>query len=648
MPDYLIKEETLVNIADAIRTKTGSSEEIDPANMASVISQIETVEGSGGFAEFNIAYGDTAPEDTSKLWVKCNEPDAVEVISRMIVASGEVEGAIGTLPKAASNIATATVGTKIYLFGGEYGVSSFLNTINVFDTETNTIETLTTTLPTVVGHAAAVAVGTKIYIFGGCTGDITVSSSYRSTINVFDTETNTIETLSATLPNGTDNLAAAAVGTDIYLFGGNGNLSAINVFDTETDTISTLKSSSTISGDLDYAVAIGSKIYVFGDFIGSTIDVFDLETTEVSTISTDIKKPASSAFATVGTKIYLFGGVCNGLNNTIQVFDAETNTLELLDVTLPDQIAEASGAIVNGTKMYILGGRNGGRVADVTSTIHAYIIKLPLAENKLLIESTIGKNTFNLISTNIASVEVGVNNVYLGNAEGYAEKVPALLRHVESGVEGEYPNSNCVETSAGTELFASINCAIGDLIVSAIATRDTLTISDGWTLLSTSEINSTDTAGNGQRLSFAYKFAESESESITVTQASEQRLYINMVVLAGATNVIDNGYTYENNEVSSITIAKPSRLTLWACSAPLWNTSSPYGQWEIDNGSYRIDLGNATQSRLAIFLDQSNSEEVTFTPDSTGTTIIIGSLTVEGTDYLYTEIPYTRNVWVEI
>jgi hypothetical protein len=70
--------------------------------------------------------------------------------------------------------------------------------------------------------------------------------------------------------------------------------------------------------------------------------------------------------------------------------------------------------------------------------------------------------------------------------------------------------------SSVTSLTSNISCKTGDLIVAAIATRDTLTLSDGWTLISTSEVNSTDTT-NGQRLSWAWKIAKSTSESITVT-----------------------------------------------------------------------------------------------------------------------------------
>ena len=40
---------------------------------------------------FNIAYGDTAPADTSKLWVKTAEPNNVEVTSDIVVVGEEID-----------------------------------------------------------------------------------------------------------------------------------------------------------------------------------------------------------------------------------------------------------------------------------------------------------------------------------------------------------------------------------------------------------------------------------------------------------------------------------------------------------------------------------------------------------------------------
>ena len=184
---------------------------------------------SGGGGELNIHYGNTAPEDTSKLWIKSEKPSN---ISFPVVWKPEqiVEGITDTgttLPTAAYNMNPAAVDTKIYLFGGNDN-NNGINTIQVFDTTNNTIQTLSTTLPTAASSIGTAAVGTKIYLFGGYG-----NNGYLNTIQVFDTTNNTIKTLSRTLPTAASNIGTAAVGTKIYLFGGNsanGVINTINQF----------------------------------------------------------------------------------------------------------------------------------------------------------------------------------------------------------------------------------------------------------------------------------------------------------------------------------------------------------------------------------------------------------------------------------
>lgn len=224
-----------------------------------------------------------------------------------------------------------------------------------------------------------------------------------------------------------------------------------------------------------------------------------------------------------------------------------------------------------------------------------------------------------------SSLPPGVGIYYIGTASStFALDFESLCNGYSRKPLYTY---NCEEASGGTSLTSSVDCGVGDLVIAAIITRDTLTLSDGWTLISTSDVNNT--SGNGQRLSFAYKYATSKRESITVTQASSQRLYINLVALQGATGYVDNGYSYEDTAATSITVAKPDGLVLWACSAPLWFTSEPYPIWTVSNDSVVLVLGTSTQSRLAVVLDESTDESVTFTAPS-DTTMIIGSLTITG------------------
>ena len=87
------------------------------------------------------------------------------------------------------------VETKICLFGG-YG-GAYLDTINIFDTENNTITTSNIKLPTACYSMGVGSVGTKIYLFGGYGG----SAGYLSTTHcytpegIFADEENTTKTI---------------------------------------------------------------------------------------------------------------------------------------------------------------------------------------------------------------------------------------------------------------------------------------------------------------------------------------------------------------------------------------------------------------------------------------------------------------------
>lgn len=192
-----------------------------------------------------------------------------------------------------------------------------------------------------------------------------------------------------------------------------------------------------------------------------------------------------------------------------------------------------------------------------------------------------------------------------------------------------YYKDSAAEVTSGTTLTSQVACNVGDLVIAAIVVRSALTLSDGWTLIGTSTPIASDEYN--QTLSWAYKYAESESESITVTQATTNRIYINMCALQGATGFTDNGFVYDTaTDTTSFTITRPSGLVLWAASKPTWSTSTPYGQWKISNNSPLTALDQATtQPRLALFYDQSNDTEVTFTTPSTGLRTF-GSLTIQG------------------
>lgn len=293
--------------------------------------------------------------------------NAVEYVVKGIT----VETLSTTTPGSGIYADALTIGTKIWLFDS--------SAAHVFDPDTYTLTTNSATLSPVYTKRALTAIGTKVYLFGGHGTVMTGYSASFNTISVFDTETSTMQTLSATLPNKAESIASAAVGKKIYLFGGyharrtndytdsSYEIRTISVFDTETNTRTTLSESLPTAAMDIAATAVGTKIYLFGGLAPDltyldTINVFDTETNTIKTLDVTLPTPARYiGSVAIGTKIYLFGGLKDYLDhclNTINVFDTETNTIKTLDETLP---VAAYGFVSTtvGTNAYLFGGSTG-------------------------------------------------------------------------------------------------------------------------------------------------------------------------------------------------------------------------------------------------------------------------------------------------
>lgn len=378
--------------------------------------------GGGGGAGLNIAYGDTAPEDTTKLWVKAAEPSVVKVTTGMSSEAGSLER-LGDLSVSARSIPSAAVGKKIYLFGGssKNGSSTVrLSKIDVYDSEKNTIATLGAALPSaVVGHACA-AVGTKVYIFGGYDG------SMLNRIDIFDAETETIQTCSTTMPSALSDVSATAVGTKIYILGG--SQTAIYEFDTETETIRTHSVVMPVSGYGFALAAVGTKVYIFGGYASkflNTIYEFDTVGNKIAKLGTTLPISASAiAAATFGTKVYLFGGGLNynGTSDTIIVFDAGTGTLETLETTLPTACCKVSAAVI-GAKVYLFGGE---AKSNYLTDIYCFVVTVPLDYGTMILQYTTGSGLFPIVNSGSLTIELCPASVHIGDASGAAQLVEAF------------------------------------------------------------------------------------------------------------------------------------------------------------------------------------------------------------------------------
>lgn len=169
----------------------------------------------------------------------------------------------------------AAVGTDVYRFGGGSGtaISNYVKTISKFDSISETRTTLSVTLPEVRAATSAAAVGTNIFIFGGRQDTDERDTSTVNDILKFDTVTQTLTTLEATLFEKTSETSAVAIGTNVYIFGGHGAgdtggyyQNYIQKFDSVSETCTKLNETLPTVRYGTSAAAVGTNAYVFGGF----------------------------------------------------------------------------------------------------------------------------------------------------------------------------------------------------------------------------------------------------------------------------------------------------------------------------------------------------------------------------------------------
>lgn len=214
-------------------------------------------------------------------------------------------------------------------------------------------------------------------------------------------------------------------------------------------------------------------------------------------------------------------------------------------------------------------------------------------------------------------------------------------------------NANWGETTSGTTLTLNVPCDVGDTIVAFVTTRSSATFSAGWTVVAETPIFST----SSQRLFCLQKVATGTNESITVSQGSSGRIYIELLttkaMLGSAAFVNQTGGLTNDYDEANASKQNITDVVLWGVSINLYKTSSPYGKISISPSENTVlySSGIDNQDRQAVFWDNnSNALERKFnfpagsTPTGYGLlgitlipTYIAYSLATDGTDtYAFT------------
>jgi hypothetical protein len=397
----------------------------------------------GGGAELNIHYSlDTPPEDTSKLWVKTAEPNGVLVSNDVVFYEGGHGESVSQKKFSVLNRFLGGVGAvdkNVYSFGGR--TANALNGSNAivrYNTESQTASTLGFVLPKSPLFPACASVGRKIFLFGGQSlSQISNNSNegYDSIIEV-DGDSGKAVLLESRLTVALSQACACAVGSKIYIFGGynyrdNIDSDWIWVFDTETKDYPSKKNTVLPVASRGMACAsVGDKIYLFGGNKTLT-DIYCYDTTNdsIELLPEKLYRGVMGiGCCTVEDVICLAGGnigddetVMSG-SNALYVFETVSGKLKKSSLFSGYANMWAMSATVDGSA-YTTQTNNNGYVTKYTPKIGKQL----LDSGHLQIFPTTDRNTFPFINTETVKVEIGAREVHVGSLDNESLPVEAAL-----------------------------------------------------------------------------------------------------------------------------------------------------------------------------------------------------------------------------
>ena len=181
-------------------------------------------------------------------------------------------------------------------------------------------------------YSSCAAIGTDIYIFGGY---IEANQQSISSIQKYDTITDNVSTMTTYI--STKHPYCAVVGDYIYVFGVSAttnDIAGIVKYDPQTDTKTTM--SVTTSSNVCGCAAIGTDIYFFEN---NTIKKYDTTTDTISSLSgTYTSNKTYFPSVVIGTDIYFFAS-----NNAIQKYDTITDNVSTMSVAATPDCCAAIG-----------------------------------------------------------------------------------------------------------------------------------------------------------------------------------------------------------------------------------------------------------------------------------------------------------------
>jgi N-acetylneuraminic acid mutarotase len=270
------------------------------------------------------------------------------------LGAGERWVTLAPLMAPRQEVGVAELTGQIYVVGGFNSAGMTVNTVEVYDTITNTWRPAAP-LPRPLDHPAAVAVAGKVYVLGGFSPGIGATNGtfeYDSALNTWAAK--------APMPTSRGALAVAVLDNKILAVGGarGSAVSDFAIYDPATDVWTQLPPMPTAREHLT-AGAIGGKFYAISGRSGqgnlNAVEEYDPATNTWSR-KTPIPTPRSGiAGAVANNRLYVFGGELRpGVFNNVESYDPATDTWAThTPMPVP---RHGINAVAIGNKIFVPGG----------------------------------------------------------------------------------------------------------------------------------------------------------------------------------------------------------------------------------------------------------------------------------------------------
>lgn len=434
----------LTTIADAIRQKKGTTEPINASNFA---NEILSIQGGGSL---NVAYSLTPPTDTSKIWLKCAEPQAVEVQNYLGECAVSSVANWGTIDNPTSDTTYFLDGyfNTCYIGNNQIAIVGY-NHVRIYDlTNKNYIADYTLSMGVSTGTSRGYNYSNILF------KDNVLYFALLNCLYSFDLSTQTTTKLidlgSGSNPYYIKYIFFSSGNAIDYLYYYSGNGSSYhyryNLITGDKTQIASIANK--YISNIQYGKAIKANNTVYNFYMYETTST-NYYTWKYNTLSNSFTKFTSfyNFMTNLGWTeyrysscvydderfIYLMGGhgTYNGTSkysDLIIKYDTINDTFELLDQKLISYKSRYFSILVD-NRVYMFGGAtdSANNTYGRPNQIDYFDISYPLTQNNAIITTnTINTdNALPLINTEKLKINSNIVSAYLGNANNLAEKVNA-------------------------------------------------------------------------------------------------------------------------------------------------------------------------------------------------------------------------------